>query len=321
MPTTLDFPTLLLAILLVSVCVGSLALWLARWLAPRNLIQTQEPIPTWAIGWINFGIFICALVVGVFVLQTYGFKFLSALDVISVPTFEDSSVPLDSDLNSDAELESSETAAAEIEITPELALTSILLLHVPILLIILGLRRFYPSQFAGRYESNPLPWLKAMKRAVPNFLRYLPLIWIAGIIWNIILGILISVGVIDKAPPQELIEIFGMGGSPYVIGSLALSAILLAPYVEEILFRGCIYRFFKTQTLLPFAQFISGVIFAAIHGNLASFGPLIVVGILLAHTYEREGSLRVSICFHAFFNAFSLTMIYLASQSEVVPLP
>jgi membrane protease YdiL (CAAX protease family) len=130
-----------------------------------------------------------------------------------------------------------------------------------------------------------------------------------------------SMGIVDATPPQELVELFSGGGNPFLIALLALSAIVLAPYVEEILFRGCIYRFLKSKTLIPFAQLISGVLFAAIHGNLASFGPLIVVGILLAHVYEKEGSLRMAICFHACFNAFSLTLILLASNSEVLPLP
>jgi membrane protease YdiL (CAAX protease family) len=165
-----------------------------------------------------------------------------------------------------------------------------------------------------------MPWLKALKRATPTFLRFLPIIWITSIAWNILLEYLRSVGVVEATPPQELVQLFSSGGNPYLITCLALAAIFLAPYVEEILFRGCIYRFLKSQTLIPFAQFISGIIFAAIHGNLASFGPLIVVGILLAHIYEKEGSLRVSIFFHALFNAFSLVLILLASHSEVIPV-
>lgn len=297
MPVELDLPAIILSLLLLMVGISSIAFWFARWLAPRDLIQEKEPIPFWSIGWINFGIFICALIVGVFVIQSFGIKILNALDIIK--------------LNPDPEK----------TLTADVALASILLLQVPIILIIFSLRRYYPLNFAGNFEHKKMAWLKALKKATPVFLRFLPIIWITSIAWNILLEYLRSAGIVEATPPQELVELFSSGGNPFLITCLALAAVFLAPYVEEILFRGCIYRFFKSQTLIPFAQFISGVIFAAIHGNLASFGPLIVVGILLAHVYEKEGSLRVSICFHALFNAFSLVLILLASHSTVIPVP
>ena len=49
------------------------------------------------------------------------------------------------------------------------------------------------------------------------------------------------------------------------------------------------------------------------------FFPLVIVGILLARIYEKTGSLTVAIWFHAFFNAFSLTMLFITSMSENLP--
>ena len=295
MPPAPDLPAILLTLLFLGVLGGSLALWFARWLAPKQAIQEHEPLAAWSIGWINFGIFLCALVVGIYLCQILGFSVLGATGII------ESDIPE--------------------KLTPKYALVSILLLQFPALFIILGLRNYYPHQFSGAFENKRYPWLQALRQTLPFFLRYLPLIWLASILWNVVLSGLRSIGIVDAPPPQEIVELFSSGGSPVLITLLALSAVLLAPYVEEILFRGCIYRFFKSKTLIPFAQFISGVIFALIHGNLASFGPLIVVGILLAHIYEKEGSLRMAICFPALFNAFSLAFILLASNSEVVPLP
>ena len=295
MPPTPDLPAILLSLLFLGALGGSLALWFVRWLAPHQPIQEHPALAAWSIGWINFGIFLCTLLVGIYLVQTLGFSILTSLGVI------DSEIP--------------------DQLTPALALVSILLLQVPILLIVLGLRNYYPSQFSGAFETRILPWFKAAKKTAPIFLRYLPLIWIASFLWNIVLKGLRSIGIVDATPPQELVELFSRGEQPLLIALIALSAILLAPLVEEILFRGCIYRFLKSKTLIPFAQIISATVFAAIHGNLASFGPLIVVGIVLAHIYEKEGSLRMAICFHAFFNAFSLTLILLASHSGVVPIP
>ena len=78
-------------------------------------------------------------------------------------------------------------------------------------------------------------------------------------------------GVIDEFPPQELIKLFTEGGDPVAISLLVIFAVVLAPIVEELIFRGGIYRFLKSQTTLLPAQIISGAFFAVMHGNLMSF--------------------------------------------------
>ena len=93
----------------------------------------------------------------------------------------------------------------------------------------------------------------------------------------------------------------------------------MAPIVEEIVFRGCVYRFLKSQTTLLPAQILSGCVFSFMHWNLMSFVPLVIVGVFLARVYEKSGNLMVAIWFHAFFNAFSLLMLFITGMSEVIP--
>ena len=95
---------------------------------------------------------------------------------------------------------------------------------------------------------------------------------------------------------------------------------MLAPIVEELIFRACIYRFLKGQMSILLAQLCSAALFAVVHANLLSFAPLLLVGILLARNYERSGNLLIPILFHAFFNAFSLIMLLIISQSDW-PMP
>ena len=96
----------------------------------------------------------------------------------------------------------------------------------------------------------------------------LPVIWIAHLIW----GGLIYVLDLD-APPQPLITLFAEGGNVFGMALMALFAVVLAPISEELLFRGCLYRFLKSQTNISFAFLISGALFAIMHGNLATFAP------------------------------------------------
>jgi membrane protease YdiL (CAAX protease family) len=144
----------------------------------------------------------------------------------------------------------------------------------------------------------------------------LPIIWIVSFAWSQLLTKLQQLSIIDEFPPQELIKLFTYGGDPVAITLLAACAVVLAPIVEELIFRAGIYRFLKSQASLLTAQIISGVFFAVMHGNLMSFLPLVAVGIILARVYERSGSILVSMCFHACFNGFSLLILLIMSQSS-----
>ena len=89
------------------------------------------------------------------------------------------------------------------------------------------------------------------------------------------------------------------------------------PFVEEVIFRGAIYRFIKGHTSIALAQMISGTVFAVMHGNLMSFLPLLIIGVLLAHIYEKEGNILLPMLFHAYWNGFSLLLLFLTNQSEM----
>jgi membrane protease YdiL (CAAX protease family) len=86
-------------------------------------------------------------------------------------------------------------------------------------------------------------------------------------------------------------------------------ACVLAPMMEELLFRAGLYRFCRQRLGRVAALLISGTLFGAIHANWAGFLPLSVLGVMLALVYEATGSIRVSIVAHAFFNLNSILMI------------
>ena len=120
----------------------------------------------------------------------------------------------------------------------------------------------------------------------------------------------------DEFAPQQAVEIFTAGASPATLTLLALFAVILAPVAEEIIFRGCIYRFLKSKLPTRLAMFVSGVFFACVHANLMALVPLIAVGYLLAHVYEKERNILVPICFHALFNLLTLLMTTLRAPVQ-----
>jgi membrane protease YdiL (CAAX protease family) len=198
-----------------------------------------------------------------------------------------------------------------------MAVFAVLIFQLPMLLAFYALRRFYPGEFSGQLSDISLPLTQAFAKTVPLFIMFLPVIWLAALVWNYALKLLEGLGVIGEAEPQELITLLQGGGDPLAIVLLAVFAIVLAPIVEELIFRGCLYRFLKSHsTDLP-AQIMSGALFSLIHFNLFSFLPLVIVGILLARVYEKSGSILTPICFHALFNGFNLLILFLGSISNV----
>jgi membrane protease YdiL (CAAX protease family) len=294
MPTEaqVDAPVIVASLIVLGILGSSAVLWFRQIRRPRSLLADDPGAPTWPIGWINFGIFACAIIIAVFFVQSaVGLLFFSS--------------PSDS--------------AAPTELTPWIAVIAVLLLQLPMLAVFYGARRFYPSHYASSLNNINLSIGTALRQALPLFLMFLPVIWITSLIWNTMLNGLVAAEIIEPFAPQELITLFQSGGNPLAIGLLVLMAIGLAPVVEEIIFRGCLYRFLKSQTTLLPAQILSGCIFSIMHANLMSFVPLVIVGVLLARIYEKSGNLLVPIWFHACFNSFSLLMLLISGMSEAIP--
>jgi membrane protease YdiL (CAAX protease family) len=289
MPTEFDPAAFLASLIILTVIGSSLALWIHRIKHRRTVLIPSAGASAWSIGWVNFGLFLCAAILAISLAQMIGAALLQG-----------------------------QVEASGGELTHWLAIAAVLLLQLPLLLVFYFSRRFFPGQYASRLNSNHCSIGQAMAQAAPIFLRFLPVIWIVSFAWTQVLSLAQHFGWIGEFPPQELVKLFQAGGDPLAIGLLVLFAVLLAPLVEELIFRGCIYRFFKSKTTRVSAQIISAVLFASVHANLLSFVPLVLVGILLARTYEKTGNILAPICFHAFFNGFSLLMLLIMSQSQLL---
>lgn len=100
-----------------------------------------------------------------------------------------------------------------------------------------------------------------------------------------------------------------MNGSAALKGAIFVSAVIVAPVAEEILFRGLLYATAKRYSERYFAAVFSSLAFGLVHANLASFAPLVVLGMLFALAYEITGCLAVPMLMHALFNAFSVALI------------
>lgn len=93
------------------------------------------------------------------------------------------------------------------------------------------------------------------------------------------------------------------------------SAIVLAPLLEEILFRAILYRGIRQRGHPRLALWGSSLLFATIHFSVLTFVPLTVLAIILALLYDKADHLAAPIIAHSIFNAANF-FLYL-NQDEV----
>jgi membrane protease YdiL (CAAX protease family) len=92
-----------------------------------------------------------------------------------------------------------------------------------------------------------------------------------------------------EAKPQEIVEEFAVGGQYYKILLFAL-VVILAPFVEEYIFRYYIYD----KLLLPrmpalTAAIISSALFTLLHLNVSGIPTFFGLGLYCTFIYEKKG--------------------------------
>jgi membrane protease YdiL (CAAX protease family) len=103
----------------------------------------------------------------------------------------------------------------------------------------------------------------------------------------------------------------GPTSSPEV-GVLVVSALLLAPLGEELLFRGRLFRRVAARAGLTSAYATSALLFAAVHLNLQGFVIYAWLGLVFARVYMVTGRLGAAVAVHFGNNAVTLAALLFA---------
>lgn len=137
-----------------------------------------------------------------------------------------------------------------------------------------------------------------------TFAAAMPLLLAVNLTWNFLLE-----GLGFPTARQDLVEMFARADSAVLVLVVASLAVVVAPVAEELLFRAGLFRYLRTRVPRPFALGVPAVVFALLHGNLAAFAPLVVLGIIFALAYERTGRIAVPIIAHGLFNLNTLLLL------------
>lgn len=106
---------------------------------------------------------------------------------------------------------------------------------------------------------------------------------------------------------------------PLTVYGLLAGSILIAPFCEEIFFRGFVFTGLLRELSPVWAIIISASLFAIAHADPSSFLPLFVIGIALGYLRWRSGSTWAGISLHMLNNLLSSVLIILAMHNVNLP--
>jgi len=172
---------------------------------------------------------------------------------------------------------------------------------------VLGFRQGSVVNFLGLRAKSPLRVLG------------LALLFLGAAYPGLILMVLLTKALAHGSDEQMLVTLFrdeARDGHMRGTGMIFVSAALVAPLIEEFVFRGYFYATLKRYLGIGFAALLTSALFALVHVNLASLPALFYLALCLTLAYEWTGSLLVPITMHALFNTVSLVGLYVTSRTS-----
>lgn len=174
--------------------------------------------------------------------------------------------------------------------------------QIGMLLGVLGYKLFLERD--ATRPGRPLPALELLRHGGITVVIALPVLAAIGLLWQTVLHLS---GIELEA--QDLVGIFAETESMALLTFMILLATVVAPVTEELLFRGGLFRYARTRFPRWVALLVPSLLFASLHGNLASFAPLAALGVILSLAYERTGNIMVPIIAHGAFNLNTILLI------------
>jgi uncharacterized protein len=172
------------------------------------------------------------------------------------------------------------------------------------------------------YARLALTQLQAGKRAI---LRSLGLRGFqAGRTLLLILGLLALIILVNEVYSYALIALhlniltnaqvlLQEGASqPLTVYGLLAGSVIVAPFCEEIFFRGFVFTGLLRELSPAWAILISAALFAIAHADPSSFIPLFAIGLALGYLRLRSGSTWAGIILHMLNNLLASVLIILS---------
>jgi membrane protease YdiL (CAAX protease family) len=135
----------------------------------------------------------------------------------------------------------------------------------------------------------------ALKSMVIAFIAYYAL----SLVYNVLFG----------PPCERLPDELGVHDSALLAIVAGTFVIGIAPFAEELFFRGFLFQSLRASWGVWLAAPASGLIFGAVHFEPDKLVPLAILGIALAYVFHRTQSLWPCIAIHAINNTLAFVVL------------
>lgn len=129
-----------------------------------------------------------------------------------------------------------------------------------------------------------------------------------GLAWAGLLVYLLAVDVlgIDELEPVSTIDDDVIYDHVHLVVLVVILAVLVAPFTEELFYRGFLFGGLARQWGVVWGGVASGALFAVAHLDPGSIVPFAIIGVVFAFVYYRSRSLFASVGAHMMFNAIAV---------------
>jgi CAAX protease family protein len=158
-----------------------------------------------------------------------------------------------------------------------------------------------------------LPFWAALKWRRPGARRGLRL-FLGGI--TMAFGVLGASSLLPDKKPFPLEQMFNSPAAAYTVAAFA---IIVAPFMEELIFRGVLFTFFERHAGLRFAVVSTALLFAALHvpeywGAWNHVLLILAVGLIFSLARGATDSLAPSVILHVAYNTSLMVMLFFATH-------
>ncbi len=179
------------------------------------------------------------------------------------------------------------------------------LMAAPLLLLALMLPRRGAPPVGGWLQWRWRPACSALGGGLSSLLMVLPVVtassWAIDRIWA------------DPGGSNPLLDLVLTSADPLALACFALTALVVAPLFEEVLFRGVLLPVAGQRLGGAGAVVLSAAVFAIAHLSLAELAPLFVLGLGLGWLRWRSGRLGSAVLMHALWNGMTfMNLLFLA---------
>lgn len=165
------------------------------------------------------------------------------------------------------------------------------------------------------FNSSTHSPLHSLLVGIGNWFIAFPCVWLLYQILNAI-----HVGIFGATKSEQsairIVKVMSDHPISFLLG--IINVVFMAPYIEEVFFRGFMHDFLRPKLGITSTIWVSSLIFALMHysreqgsSNLVLLPCLLFFSLFLGRVYEKERSIWSSIGLHAAFNCFSVIGIFL----------